>query len=195
MREQGTGRTLVLLLALLLLAAHATAQRMPGEIGLGQALGANELARFDITVFPDGRGLPPGQGGVAEGEALFREKCAACHGASGIQGPAARLAGSDGWVAWSDPLRPLRILAHPLLVQSVGGRWPYASSLFDYVRRAMPPQAPRSLSDDEVYALVAYLLRLNGLAAADAVLDRQSLPAVVMPGLARSFNAWDGTMP
>lgn len=161
-----------------------------GAIGLGQALSADEVQQFDITVFPDGRNLPAGSGTVAQGQALYAQRCAACHGAKGIEGPAARLAGSDGWIAWNDLGRPLRILKYPLLVQSVGARWPYATSLFDYLRRAMPQQAPKSLNDDEVYALTAYLLWLNGLVGAGALMDRHTLPRVVMPGLARSVNAW-----
>lgn len=166
------------------------AQTVPGAIDLGQPLQASEIQRFDITVFPGGRQLPPGAGTVAQGKILYAHQCAACHGARGIEGPAARLAGDDGWMAWSDPWRPLRILKYPLLVQSVGARWPYATSLFDYVRRAMPQPAPKSLSDEEVYAVTAYVLWLNGLVSADAVMDRHTLPQVVMPGLARSLRAW-----
>ncbi len=162
----------------------------PPEIGLGQALEPAQVARYAITVFPDGRNLPRGQGSVAEGARLYAAHCAACHGAQGIEGPAARLVGSDGFLSWRDPLRPLRIAKYPLLVLSVGASWPYATTLFDYIRRAMPRQAPKSLNDDEVYALTAYLLQRNGLVDSGAVMDRQTLPQVVMPGLARTVNAW-----
>ena len=168
-------------------AAAATAEPAPR---LGQPVDTAELARLSITVWPDGRGLPPGHGSVAEGRRLYAARCAACHGATGIEGPSARLAGSDGWFAWSDPLRALRIRRHPLLLLSVGAMWPYATSVFDYVRRAMPHPAPGSLSDEEVYALTAQLLHLNGLLPAGAALDRDTLPMVVMPGLARGVSAW-----
>ena len=156
----------------------ATASRA----GLGEPLSTQELAAFDITIFPDGRGLPPGQGSVAQGRALYATHCAACHGESGTEGPAARLVGSDGFIGWNDLLRPLRIAKHPLLVQSVGARWPYATTLFDYIRRAMPYQAPKSLESDEVYALSAYLLYRNDLLDEGASLDATTLPKVVMPG-------------
>ena len=173
-----------------LLGFSALHAQTAAEIGLGLALESAEIARYSITVFPDGRNLPPGQGSVLQGAQLYQEKCAVCHGAKGIEGPAARLVGSDGFFSWRDPLRPLRIAKYPLLVLSVGASWPYATTLFDYIRRAMPRQAPKSLSDDEVYALTAYLLQRNGLVDADAVMDQQSLPQVVMPGLARTVNAW-----
>lgn len=123
---------------------------------------------------------------MAQGATLYQAQCAACHGNSGIEGPAARLAGSDGFIGWSDPLRPLRVLKHPLLVVSVGARWPYATTLFDYVRRAMPHHAPKSLSDDEVYAVTAHVLHLNDLVPSTAVMNRDTLPRVVMPGLGKT---------
>lgn len=163
----------------------APARPIP-RVGLGQELRAQELAPYDITVFPNGRNLPSGQGSVTQGAALYARQCASCHGVRGIEGPAARLVGSDGFIGWDDPLRPLRIQKHPLLVQSVGARWAYATTVFDYVRRAMPPHAPKSLDANACYALTAYLMHRNGLLAADAVLDAQSLPRVVMPGAAKT---------
>lgn len=157
---------------------------------LGLSVDAVELERLSITVYPDGRGLPAGAGSVRDGMRLYAQQCAACHGAKGIEGPAARLAGSDGFIGWDDPLRILRIRKQPVLVLSAGAQWPYATSLFDYVRRAMPHHAPKSLSDSEVYAVTAYVLRLNGLVGDDATLDRASLPRIVMPGLARGVSAW-----
>lgn len=155
------------------------------SIEFGQPLTPQTIQRYAITVFPDGRNLPAGAGSVAAGRALYASHCAGCHGAAGIEGPAARLVGSDGFFSLDDPLRILRIREHPLLLLSVGGQWPYATSIFDYIRRAMPHQAPKSLSDDQVYALTAHLLQMNGLLEEDAVLDRDSLPRVVMPGRAR----------
>ncbi|OGB17856.1 MAG: hypothetical protein A2W72_07130 [Burkholderiales bacterium RIFCSPLOWO2_12_67_14] len=174
-------------LALVLWTAAAPARAQPG---LGMPLAATDLAALPVTVFPDGRGLPPGQGSVPQGQGLYAQHCAACHGDTGREGPRARLVGSDGFWAWNDPLRPLRVLKQPLQVLSVGAQWPYAAPVYDYIWRAMPYQAPKSLAPSEVYAITAYLLHLNGLLAADATLDRNSLPRVRMPGLARTVMAW-----
>lgn len=175
----------------LALLIHAAQAQTPVP-ALGLPLGDEDIARFSITVFPDGRNLPPGQGSVSQGRHLFQNQCAMCHGAGGIEGPAARLAGSDGFFSLSDPLRIVRINKHPLLILSVGAQWPYAASIFDYVRRAMPHYAPKSLKDEEVYALTAYILYLNRLIDDDAVMDRASLPRVTMPGLSRTVSGWPG---
>ena len=189
---------LLLMLTALMAVAVGTARAQPAApvvVGLGQPLERAQIERYAITIFPDGRNLPPGQGSVAQGATLYQAQCAACHGAKGIEGPAARLAGSDGFIGWSDPLRPLRVLKYPLLVVSVGARWPYATTLFDYVRRAMPHHAPKSLSDDEVYAVTAHLLHLNDLVLNTAVMNRESLPRVVMPGLEKTVSAWPPVAP
>lgn len=181
------------LAAMLMANALAAEPVPPPVIGLGQPLERAQIERYAITVFPDGGNLPPGQGSVAQGATLYQAQCAACHGDKGIEGPAARLAGSDGFIGWSDLLRPLRVLKYPLLVVSVGARWPYATTLFDYVRRAMPHHAPKSLSDDEVYAVTAHLLHLNDLVPSAAVMNRETLPRVVMPGLEKTVLAWPQT--
>ena len=168
----------------------APAPSAPPVIGLGQPLAPAEVERYAITVFPDGRNLPPGQGSVAQGARLYAMRCAACHGATGIEGPASRLAGTDGFIGWSDPLRPLRVRKYPLQVLSVGALWPHATTVFDYVRRAMPMNAPKSLTDDEVYAITGYVLHLNGLVDAGEVMDAQTLARVVMPGRDRTVSAW-----
>ncbi|CAN7443657.1 cytochrome c [Acidovorax sp. LjRoot74] len=162
----------------------------PAVIGLAQPLSSEEVARYSITIFPDGRNLPPGQGSAAQGAQLYARHCAACHGAQGMEGPASRLVGSDGFIAWNDLLRPLRVRQYPLQVLSVGAMWPYATTVFDYVRRGMPMHAPKSLTDDEVYAVTAHLLHLNGLVSASAVMNKESLPQVVMPGRDRTVSAW-----
>ena len=162
----------------------------PHVIGLGQPLAPADVERHAITVFPNGRNLPAGRGSVEQGARLYAMHCAACHGAKGIEGPAARLAGSDGFIGWSDPLRPLRVRKYPLQVLSVGAMWPYATTVFDYVRRGMPMHAPKSLTDDEVYAITAHLLHLNGLVPGDAIMDKENLPRVVMPGRERTVSAW-----
>lgn len=160
------------------------------SVGLGLPLSPAEAERYAITIFPDGRNLPPGRGSVEQGARLYVMHCAACHGAQGIEGPASRLVGSDGFIAWNDLLRPLRVRKYPLQVLSVGAMWPYATTLFDYVRRGMPMHAPKSLTDEEVYAVTAHLLHRNGLVPAHAVMDRESLPQVVMPGRDRTVSAW-----
>lgn len=122
-------------------------------------------AEADPTVFPDGRGLPPGQGTASQGQVLYQARCAACHGEAGQGGPGGRLVGRGP--AWPD--------------KTIGQYWPHATTVFDYVRRAMPPDRPGSLTDDQAYALTAYLLHANGVIAADEVMSSRSLPGVPMP--------------
>jgi cytochrome c len=184
------GRVGALLAGLIALTPPA----LGGEVAadLGRPVAEAELRALSITVFPDGRNLPPGQGSVPEGAALYRSRCGACHGETGTEGPAARLAGSDGFFSPSDPLRILRIQKHPLLVMSVGAQWPHATSIFDHIRRAMPHTAPKSLTNDEVYALTAYVLFLNGLLEEDVVLGPERLLGIRMPGRDRSVSLWPG---
>lgn len=166
----------------------ATAQ----SAGLGVPLSQSEIEGLSITIFPDGRNLPEGRGLVRLGRVLYAEQCASCHGAKGKEGPGPRLVGSDGFFSIWDPMRILRIKdVSPMLVNSAGAQWPYATTLFDYIRRAMPHQAPKSLTDDEVYSLTAYILFLNDLVQRNFIADKRSLVKVVMPGLARSTSAWE----
>ena len=135
---------------------------------LGQAITPGDLAPWDISVMPDGTGLPPGSGTAKQGAPIFQAKCAACHGENGKGGEAAA------------------VTAGPPRATLDGGKtianfWPYATTIFDFVRRAMPANAPRSLSDQEVYALTAYLLYLNNLVGENDAIDAKSLPAVKMP--------------
>ncbi len=161
---------------------------------LAQPLTDNELSPFDITVHPNGKNLPTGMGSVGQGKALYEIQCQMCHGEKGIEGPAARLVGSDGWASWSDPLRILRIDKYPVLLISVGGLWPHATSVFDYIRRAMPHYAPKSLSNDQSYSLTAYILYMNDLlgeeATLDTTLDKKSIMQVQMSAQPRSVLAW-----
>lgn len=136
---------------------------------LGTPVTRTEIQGWNIDVKPDGSGLPPGQGSVARGAAVFQSKCAACHGAGGQGGIGPRLVGGQGTLATSHPVR------------TVGSYWPYATTLFDYVRRAMPFDAPQSLTADQVYALCAWILRRNGIVPETAVMDARSLPEVKMP--------------
>jgi mono/diheme cytochrome c family protein len=137
--------------------------------GLGQPAAAELVAAWDISIPPSGVGLPAGSGSVAQGAKVYAAKCQACHGEKGVGKPADRLVGGIGSLASGKP------------VQTVGSYWPYATTLFDYIRRAMPTTNPQSLSNNEVYAVTAYLLQLNGIVAGNAVLNAQTLPQVRMP--------------
>ncbi len=153
--------------AMLLAAAPAFAADGPR---LGQSISPSDLSPWDISVGPDGAGLPPGRGTVAQGELVFAAKCQACHGEKGAGKPNDALAGGFGTIASDKPA-----------VKTVGSYWPYATTLFDYVRRAMPWNETKSLTGDELYAVSAYILHLNGVIGADDALDAQSLPQVKMP--------------
>lgn len=146
------------------LAAHAEER-----YGIGRAATAAEIAGWNIDIGRDGAGLPPGSGSVERGRTVFAEQCSACHGDSGQGGVGDRLVGGQGTLASAKPIR------------TVGSYWPYASTLFDYIRRAMPQNAPQSLSNEDVYAVSAYILSLNGIVPANAVLDAKSLAAIKMP--------------
>jgi S-disulfanyl-L-cysteine oxidoreductase SoxD len=137
--------------------------------GLGQAATAPEIAAWNLTVFPDGRGLPDGRGTARDGEAIYAGKCASCHGAKGQGGSAEELAGARHGL--TDP--------HP--DKTIGNYWPYATTVFDFVRRSMPLDAPGSLSNDQLYAVTAYLLHLNGLIDEKTEINAASLPQVAMP--------------
>ncbi|RZF27313.1 cytochrome c [Paraburkholderia sp. UYCP14C] len=136
---------------------------------IGKPITETYLSAWNIDVAPDGHGLPNGSGDVATGGRIFAAKCAACHGANGEGLIGDQLIGGAGTLASPNPKR------------TVGSYWPYATTLFDYIRRAMPYNAPQSLSADEVYALSAWILNRNGIVPDDARLDAQSLAAIRMP--------------
>ncbi|MEQ8234539.1 MAG: cytochrome c [Gammaproteobacteria bacterium] len=139
------------------------------RFGLGSAADDARMAAWDIAIDAAGASLPAGQGSARDGASIYAAKCAHCHGASGREGPDPPLVGGAGSLDGDAPM------------QTVGSYWPYATTIYDYVHRAMPFTAPGSLAPDEVYALTAFLLHANGIIAADTVLDRDSLPAVRMP--------------
>jgi cytochrome c len=144
--------------------------------GIGHPISPQELAPWDIDVRADGAGLPPGRGSVEQGRQIFAETCAACHGEKGEGRPVPRAVGGfDRLVGGFGTLDK----THP--VKTVGSFWPYATTLFDYVRRAMPLNAPQSLSNDQVYAVAAYILFMNNIIAENSVLDAKSLAQVKMP--------------
>ena len=136
---------------------------------LGRAATAQEVAAGDISIPPSGAGLPAGSGTAKQGEAVYVAQCLACHGPKGAGKPADRLVGGVGSLATENPDR------------TVGSYWPYATTVFDYVRRSMPYQQPQSLTTDEVYAVTAYLLHLNGIVAEGDVMNAQTLSQVKMP--------------
>jgi len=172
----------------LLVAALAVSAAVAGEAkkdhskahhGIGREATAQEIAGWDIDVRPDGAGLPPGQGSVKAGEDVYMTRCAACHGEFGESaGRWPQLAQGKGTLASHDP------------VKTVGSYFPYASSVFDYVRRAMPFGDAQSLSNDELYAVVAYVLYLNDLVDDKFVLSKESWAKVKMPN-AEGFYADD----
>jgi cytochrome c len=136
---------------------------------LGRPLTPEEISKLDITVAPDGSGLPPGSGSVSQGAKVYTDKCQSCHGPKGQGGPQDQLTGGVGTIASAKP------------VKTPVSYWPTATTIFDYVRRAMPLQSPESLTNDEVYAVTAYLLSVDAVIPQDAVLDAKSLPQVKMP--------------
>src|SRR5437899_8058669 len=150
------------------LALHAGAAAAADAPHFGQPLSPADAAAWDISVGPDGVGLPPGSGTPAQGAVVYAQKCAACHGDKGEGKTNARLVG--GQITGPIPA-----------VKTVGSYWPYATMVFDFTRRAMPWTAPKSLTNDEVYAVTAYLLNLNGIIGANDVMDAQTLPKVQMP--------------
>lgn len=153
----------------LLLGCTIGAAQAEQKYGLGHPVTPSQLAAWDINVFADGRNLPAGSGTVAQGQAIFTQQCASCHGAKGQGGSGDKLAGGMGTLTSNNP------------VKTVGSYWPYAPTLFDYIRRAMPLTAPQSLSNEQVYAVAAYVLHLNGLVPDNAKLDAVSLAAIKMP--------------
>jgi len=136
---------------------------------LGVPLEPAELADVDFVVMPDGDGLPAGSGDAVVGEKIYTANCLACHGSNGRDGISDVLAGGHN------------TLRSELPVKTIGSYWPYATTLFDYIRRAMPYTEPGSLADDEVYAVTAYLLFLNGIVAEEDIMSAESLPKVRMP--------------
>ena len=152
------------------LAFAATAASAADAAKFGKPISEADISSWNISVFPDGVGLPDGSGTPAQGKAIFAQKCASCHGANGEGGVSPRLFGGEG---------TLKAPAQPVL--TVGSYWPYATMVFDFVRRAMPWNMPKSLTNDEVYASVAYILQLNGLMKDGDVLNKDTIMKIEMP--------------
>jgi cytochrome c len=153
---------------------HASADEAPN---LGKPVDAATLANIDYTILPDGDGLPVGSGTARQGAEVFQQHCVACHGEGGSGGVNDALVGGQGSLASDSPRK------------TVGSYWPYATTVFDYIRRAMPIQAPGTLTTDEIYSVTAYILFMNGIVAEDAALTADTLPQVTMPN--RDGFIWD----
>src|SRR6266581_3926492 len=162
-----------------ILVASAASAAAPAPPKLGRPATPDEIARIDISIPPDGKGLPAGSGSVSQGAAVFAQKCAACHGANAEGTPSGdRLVGGIG------------SLNTPMPLKTVASYWPYATTVFDYIRRAMPITNPQSLQNEEVYGLVAFILSRDNVVPMDAVMDAASLPKVQMPNRAGFVN-WE----
>jgi mono/diheme cytochrome c family protein len=173
MRSTLTPGAMIAILALGLGTGASLAQHgYGGPYGFGEAATEDEIAAVDIDAMPDGRGLPPGSGTYAQGREVYMAQCAACHGEQ-LEGIADldgdKLIGGRGSLASGSP------------VKTIESYWPYATTLFDYVKRAMPLVAPGSLSDDEVYAVSAFILAEAGIIGRDQVMNATVLLQVVMP--------------
>lgn len=136
----------------------------------GKSISEADAAAWDISIGPDGVGLPAGSGTAMQGAPIYAAKCASCHGAKGEGGAGPRLVGGQG---------TLKAPAVP--IQTVGSYWPYATTVFDFVRRTMPWNQPKTLTSDETYSLVAYILNMNGIVKDGDVLDKDTLPKIRMP--------------
>ena len=157
---------IVLIFVALAASTSSVAQETPK---LGRLATPAEIAGWDISIPPDGTGLPPGSGTPDQGAVVYTQKCQSCHGEKGAGKPNDRMVGGQGTLTSTRPVR------------TIGSYWPYATTVFDYVRRAMPYTQTHSLSNEEVYAVTAYLLHLNGIIGAEDVMNAQTLPQVKMP--------------
>ena len=146
---------------------------------LGQEITPEEIVKRDISIFPDGEGLPEGQGNVHQGEKIFQSKCIACHGENGLGYTADQLAGAQMSLTSRYPEK------------TIGSYWPYATTLFDFIRRSMPMDAPGSLTNNETYSLTAYLLYLNNLFDEDGRMTAKELAEVKMPNQNGFINVYE----
>jgi cytochrome c len=166
------GRYLWVLCAVAIWSASRSGERVLAQsptFGVGHTPAPDVLKSIDIDVTPDGKGLLPGSGTAAAGKDVYTRRCETCHGPTGTEGPQDALNGGKGSLATSRP------------VKTVGSYWPYATTLWDYINRAMPFDHPSTLSHDELYAVTAYVLFLNGIVGEQDVLNQTTLPQVKMP--------------
>lgn len=169
-----------LLILTLLICPVCLQAEQPDRFGFGRSPTLEEIKRWDFDIMPDGKQLPPGEGSVTEGEAVYQEKCMSCHGKDGRGGVNDQLSGeySPG----------INFATDMQAVRTIGNYWPYATTLYDYIYRAMPYSEPGSLTADEVYGLVAYLLYINGVIDREKIMNAGTLPEVTMP--ARHLFYW-----
>jgi len=167
-----TPKALAALAAVALALAFSTLPALAQTTGLGKPVSEADISRWDITILPDGTGLPPGSGSPEQGAKIYAEKCAACHGEAGKGGVSPAYPALVGGAPLTDGIDTLKTIAN---------YYAYATTVFDYIRRGMPYNMPRSLDDHEVYALTAYVLSLNKLIGANDVMDAKTLPQVKMP--------------
>lgn len=151
---------------------------LPARYGLGRPATRDEIRAWDVSVMPDGTGLPRGSGTAVQGGAIFRQRCARCHGPTGIEGPFDRLVGRE-------PRQGFPFGRDASLVRTIGNYWPYSTTVYDYIDRAMPYDAPGSLEPNEVYGVVAFLLWRNEIIADTATMNARTLPRVRMPARER----------
>lgn len=156
----------------------------PTRFAFGSEASDARVAMWDIDVRPDGEGLPGGEGSVAEGREVYDLFCMACHGLTGTEGPNDRLVGREPWEEFPT-------------TRTVGNYWPHATTLYDYIRKAMPQLTPGILNADQTYAVIAYILFMNEIVPEDAVMNAETLPAVTMPARDRFVvdNRAGGTGP
>jgi mono/diheme cytochrome c family protein len=147
-------------------------QPLPERLGVGRPATPEEIAAWDLDVDATGAALPPGRGTVAEGQALYAARCAACHGVQGEGGIGPQLVAANPKTGFAED---------PKIPRTIGNWWPYATTIFDYLRRAMPQTQPGSLTSDETYALVAFLLHRNEVVPAEFVADADAVRGVTMP--------------
>ena len=157
---------------------QAGSAAIPQGPGLGRPATPAEISRWDREVAPDGTGLPPGKGTAREGEGVYEKQCLSCHGKDGLGDSGDQLAGARKGLTSDYPEK------------TIGNFWPYATTLFDFIRRSMPMTAPQSLSDDEVYAVTAYLLYLNGIIGENDEMNAKTLPRVKMPNRNGFINVY-----
>jgi S-disulfanyl-L-cysteine oxidoreductase SoxD len=163
--------TVAAALVVFAMAQAADATEVAKSPHLGTPMTAEDIAKWDLTIFPDGRGLPEGKGTAVEGKAIFDKQCANCHGSVGRGGTAEELVSDPGH------------LTEEAASKAIGPYWPFATTLFDFTRRSMPPSAPGSLTPDQLYAVTAYLLAANKVMPESTELNAKTLPAVKMPNL------------
>ena len=160
---------LILILVLIAIGINFLFARSATTPRLGQEVTPEEVVARDISIFPDGEGLPEGDGSVHEGEKIYQAECMVCHGKNGFGHTADQLAGAEMSLISEYPEK------------TIGSYWPYATTLLDYVRRAMPYTNPGTLSNNELYAITAYVLNINGIVKKNEWMDADSLPRVRMP--------------